>query len=94
MESIENSYGRLLLESQLPDSAKQLAQPLKSVVILRGKMICQRCHYQLDEEARLPSGAYYADFVLSLDEINQINCSMLSHLCIFQKVIIWFGAVN
>lgn len=37
MESIENSYGRLLLESQLPDSARQLAQPLKSVVISRGK---------------------------------------------------------
>ncbi len=72
MESIENSYGRLLLENQLPDSARQLAQPLKSVVISRGKMICQRCHYQLDEEARLPSGAYYCRFCLVFGR-NQSN---------------------
>nr|WP_278925296.1 DEAD/DEAH box helicase [Streptococcus canis] len=64
MEGIENYYGRLFLENQLPEEGKHLAKPLESIVITKGKVTCQRCRYHISEEERLPSGAYYCRFCL------------------------------
>lgn len=64
MEGIENSYGRLFLKHQLPKEVNHLAKTLESIVAIKGKVTCQRCHYQITAEARLPSGTYYCRFCL------------------------------
>lgn len=72
MEGIENSYGRLFLKHQLPKEVNHLAKTLESIVAIKGKVTCQRCHYQITAEARLPSGTYYCRFCLVFTEIKLI----------------------
>ncbi len=61
---MENKYGRLLLERQLTENEKEMAQTLESIVIKGELVTCQRCNNSIGKETHLPSGAYYCRFCI------------------------------
>ena len=54
-----NYLGRLFTEQELSIEERQKAKQIPSMKKEKGQLSCQRCGSQIQEEWRLPVGAFY-----------------------------------
>jgi competence protein ComFA len=59
MENLDNYYGRIFTNAQLPDQITNFANQIQSMQEVGNHLICNRCGNEVSKENKLPRGNYY-----------------------------------
>ena len=77
---IEDSYGRLLTESQMTNDLKEIAQELPTIEKQNGRYQCFRCGSMIDQKLwKLSEEVLYCRACIQLGRIRVIKNFMLLH---------------